>query len=192
MDSQHALLKSTGAEKSLNWVPLLDQPLHVVRKLRLVCVSAGFCGLILAHKIKYDLKMDDFIQLQIYEKNPDVGGAWYENRYPGAARDVPARESLYYFVMAARLTAHRQIPVFPFEPNPNWTSFYACGPEIWRYMKDTSVNGKWKLSINQLGNVIEDECDIFVNASGFLNKWSWPNISRLHDFKGKLLHTTNW
>lgn len=71
--------------KPPNWVQLLDQPLHSERKLRLVCVGAGFAGLILAHKIKYDWKMDNFIDFQIYEKNPDVGGTWYENRYPGVA-----------------------------------------------------------------------------------------------------------
>lgn len=71
--------------KHPNWVPLLDQPIHAARRVRLICIGAGFSGLILAHKIKYDWKMDDFIDLQIYEKNADIGGTWYENRYPGAA-----------------------------------------------------------------------------------------------------------
>ena len=75
----------TEAQKPSNWVPILDKPLFAERKLRVVCIGAGFSGLILAHKIKYDWKMDDFIELQIYEKNDDIGGTWYENRYPGAA-----------------------------------------------------------------------------------------------------------
>lgn len=71
--------------KPLNWVSILERPLFTPRKLRVICIGAGFSGLILAHKIKYELKMDDIIDLQIYEKNPEVGGTWYENRYPGAA-----------------------------------------------------------------------------------------------------------
>lgn len=72
-------------ETPANWVSILEQPLFKARKLRLVCIGAGFSGLILAHKIKHDWKMEDVIDLQIYEKNPDLGGTWYENRYPGAA-----------------------------------------------------------------------------------------------------------
>lgn len=123
--------------------------------------------------------------------------------------------------------------VFPFEPNPDWSSFYAGEPEIWEYMKKTSVkwgleqfvkfnakvtdtiwdedSGKWQCKINQQGNIINDDCDILINASGFLkyvfalseidsctanfgvhSKWSWPNIPGLHTFKGDLLHTANW
>jgi hypothetical protein len=68
-----------------NWVQILEQPLYTRRKLRMICLGAGFSGLTLAHKLRYDLKYEDFIDLQIYEKNADLGGTWYENRYPGAA-----------------------------------------------------------------------------------------------------------
>ncbi|KAJ5370220.1 uncharacterized protein N7496_006312 [Penicillium cataractarum] len=188
---------SPPTDTPANWVSILEQPLFTPRKLRLVCIGAGFSGLILAHKIKHELKMDDMIDLQIYEKNPEIGGTWFENRYPGAACDVPAH-----------------VYVFPFEPNPNWSSFYVHGPEIWQYMKDTAVKwglekfvsfnsrvnetvwddevGKWKIKVDYSGNTISDECDVLVNASGFLNKWSWPTIEGLEDFKGKRLHTAAW
>lgn len=68
-----------------NWVPLKEEPILTRRKLRVVCVGAGFSGLTLAYKIQHELKLEDAIDLQIYDKNPDVGGTWYENTYPGAA-----------------------------------------------------------------------------------------------------------
>ncbi|KAJ3538381.1 hypothetical protein NM208_g5929 [Fusarium decemcellulare] len=198
----------TKAHVPSNWVPILDKPLSTPRKLRVVCIGAGFSGLILAHKIKYDWKMDDFIELQIYEKNDDIGGTWYENRYPGAAcNDL---EPLRRLCSSEFIDSY----VFQFEPNPNWTSFYASSPEIWQYMKDTAVKwkleqfikfkarvtdsiwddheGKWNLKVDEDGNIVEDTCDVLVNASGFLNKWRWPDIKGLHEFKGKLLHTANW
>lgn len=52
------------------------------RKLRVVSIGAGFSGLILAHKIKYEREFD-FVDLTIYEKNAAVAGAWLENVYPG-------------------------------------------------------------------------------------------------------------
>ncbi|KIW19410.1 hypothetical protein PV08_03705 [Exophiala spinifera] len=188
---------TSGQPKPDNWVPILEQPLSTRRKLRMICLGAGFSGLTLAYKIRYDMKYDDFIDFQIYEKNPDLGGTWYENRYPGAACSTIADSY-----------------VFPFEPNPNWSTFYAGSREIWQYMKDTAVkwdleqfvtynskvtdsvwddeNGRWKVKIDRQGIVVEEQCDILVNASGFLNKWTWPNIEGLHDFKGKLIHTAAW
>lgn len=52
------------------------------RKLRAVCIGAGYSGLILAHRVKYE-KDFDFLDLEIYEKNTAVAGAWLENVYPG-------------------------------------------------------------------------------------------------------------
>ena len=42
------------------------------------------------------------------------------------------------------------------------------------------------------GTTTEDEADILVNGSGFLNKWKWPDIEGLQDFKGELVHSANW
>lgn len=64
---------------------ILEQPVLTRRKLRIICVGAGYSGLTLAHKIQHELKLEDVVDLQIYEKNDDVGGTWYENTYPGAA-----------------------------------------------------------------------------------------------------------
>ena len=68
-----------------NWVSIKEEPVFSRRKLKIVCVGAGFSGLTLSHKIKLELKLSDVIDLVIYEKNADVGGTWYENRYPGVA-----------------------------------------------------------------------------------------------------------
>lgn len=71
---------------------IVEQPAFAPRKLRIVCIGAGYSGLTLAHKLKHELKLDSQFDFTIYEKNADVGGTWWENRYPGAACDIPARE----------------------------------------------------------------------------------------------------
>ncbi|KAJ6146870.1 hypothetical protein N7497_008852 [Penicillium chrysogenum] len=180
-----------------NWIPCAEQPVYARRKLKIICIGAGYSGLTLAHKIDHELKLGDFVELKIYEKNPEVGGTWFENTYPGVACDIPAHA--YTFL---------------FEPNPNWSHFYAPGPEIeeyikrttrkWKLDKDIQFNarvtetvwddelGKWKVEVDQAGTIIHDQADILVNASGFLNKTSWPDIEGLSSFKGKLLHTSTW
>lgn len=52
------------------------------RKLRVVCIGAGFSGLTLAYKLKHERPLD-FVDFTIYERNPEVGGTWFENVYPG-------------------------------------------------------------------------------------------------------------
>lgn len=71
-----------------NWVPVLEEPVFTPRKLRVVCIGAGYSGLMLAYKYKHEHHMDEYIDLSIYEKNTDIGGTWFENRYPGVACDV--------------------------------------------------------------------------------------------------------
>jgi ribulose 1,5-bisphosphate synthetase/thiazole synthase len=50
------------------------------RRLSVICIGAGASGLLLAYKL--DRHFDTF-DLTIYEKNADIGGTWFENRYPG-------------------------------------------------------------------------------------------------------------
>lgn len=86
-----------ATDRSSNWVPVAEAPLFKPRKLRVVCIGAGYSGLMLAYKLKYEMPMEDFIDLAIYEKNADVGGTWLENRYPGVACDVRSKPSLPRF-----------------------------------------------------------------------------------------------
>ncbi|KAK7430518.1 hypothetical protein QQZ08_003037 [Neonectria magnoliae] len=185
-----------GGEHPPNWVPILESPVYTPRKLRVICIGAGYSGLMLSYRWKH-AEMENFIDLAIYEKNSDVGGTWLENRYPGVACDVPAHTY-----------------TFPFEPNPDWTSFYASGLEIWEYIKRTTKkynldervqlnskvlstiwddqSGKWKVKVNQNGTIIDDEAEVLINGSGILNTWRWPNISGLHVFKGEMMHSASW
>lgn len=77
-----------------------DTRLGEPRDLRIITVGAGASGLNLAHQIEKHMKHVAHI---IYEKNPEVGGTWFENRYPGCACDIPSHS--YQFT---------------WEPYPGW------------------------------------------------------------------------
>ena len=74
-----------GTAHPENWVPIKEEPALTRKKLRMVCIGAGYSGLTLAHKIQHEYKLEDLVDLQIYDKNSEVGGTWFENTYPGAA-----------------------------------------------------------------------------------------------------------
>lgn len=50
------------------------------RKLKVLTIGAGVSGIELAYHIQ---KHCENVEHVIYEKNSDIGGTWYENRYPG-------------------------------------------------------------------------------------------------------------
>lgn len=103
---------------------------------------------------------------------------------------------------------------FPFEGNPDWTTFYASGKEIHDYIKQTAdkysledcvqfnskvisaiwdePKGHWKIKVQQHDKIIQQEAEVLINASGFLNKWSWPKIKGLDSFGSTLVHSAAW
>lgn len=74
-----------NGEKPPNWVPIKEEYAYTPRKIKMICIGAGASGMTLAHKIKYESNWSEFVDYTIYDKNPEVGGVWYENRYPGVA-----------------------------------------------------------------------------------------------------------
>lgn len=195
-----------------------DRSVDQVRPLRVVIMGAGISGIVAC--IRFAQRIPE-IDLCVYEKNADVGGTWFENRYPGCACgkyytiSVLARPTgIQWLIAVIDIPAHTYQATFA--PNPGWTQFYASAKEIWQYWKDVAQKygcyrymkfkqkvveaiwddnkAKWCLKVENLddGSIHADECDVFISAQGSLNKWKWPDIPGLHDFKGKLVHTAKW
>ncbi|KAH8693845.1 hypothetical protein BGW36DRAFT_418523 [Talaromyces proteolyticus] len=172
------------------------RPLHANRHLRVVCIGAGASGIMLAYKLKQHFT--DFT-LHVFEKNSDVGGTWFENRYPGCRCDMPAHNYVYSF-----------------EGKPDWSASYAGAPEIYQYFSDfvekydlkqfihcnrevhhaewDEIASEWVVKVLNISSGFSREirCDFLVNAGGILNNWKWPDIPGLNDFHGDLIHTAAW
>ena len=86
-----------------------------VERFEVAIIGAGFGGLATA----YELAGSGIDDVVIFERSDGVGGTWRQNRYPGAACDVPSH--LYSL---------------SFAPNPDWSRTYATQPEILRYIED--------------------------------------------------------
>ncbi|CAG7557541.1 unnamed protein product [Fusarium equiseti] len=166
------------------------------RPLKVIYIGAGISGICGA--VEFRKQVPD-IDLVIYEKNPDLGGTWFENRYPGCACDVPAH--------AYQLS---------YESSPRWSSFFASAPEILQYWKDVATKydvrkhmrfqqkcigarwdedkNKWHVQLKDLSTGVEyqDSADVLVTGEGVLNEWKWPDIEGIQSFKGSLLHSANW
>ncbi|KIW94844.1 uncharacterized protein Z519_04822 [Cladophialophora bantiana CBS 173.52] len=201
-DPDRAGLAQSGQQRPLlnnpspDDVEILEQLYGTRKKMRIAVLGAGMSGLNFFKTAEERLKN---VEIICYEKNADVGGTWYENRYPGCACDIP---SVVY--------------QFPWRPSP-WSRYYSYSPEIWDYIKQVERENKfvekyvklrhrivslswdegtaqWTVRVQDLntGREFEDHADMVIDGGGVLNKWKWPDIPGLHDFKGTLLHSAQW
>jgi len=151
---------------------VLEQPIGTTRRLRVACVGAGMSGMNMIRTLRLHLTNYEHV---VYEKNPQVGGTWYENRYPGCKCDVPSHNYQ-----------------FSWRPNPEWSEFFSPASEIQEYLCrvceeekmgevikfEHLVNraewreetGTWRLSVlNQRTNeTFEDYCHFLLDGSGIL------------------------
>ncbi|KAI1403438.1 FAD/NAD(P)-binding domain-containing protein [Hypoxylon fuscum] len=176
--------------------PLRENAIYNERFVKVICVGAGASGILLAYKLKRSF---DNYTLTIYDKNPEVSGTWFENRYPGCACDVPSHNYTYSF-----------------EPKPDFSSVYAGSKEIKGYFQEfvakydlqqfikashlvnetrwDGEKGEWEVKVEDLstGKVIHDWCHILIHATGYLNKPAWPKIPGIEKYKGIKLHSADY
>ncbi|HBN8631830.1 flavin-containing monooxygenase [Pseudomonas aeruginosa] len=158
--------------------------------LRVLVVGAGFAGLGLAIRLR-QAGIDDYLVL---EKAADVGGCWRENRYPGAACDVPSH--LYSF---------------SFEPKADWSRKFAPQAEILDYLRHCADKYRLREKIRFHCEVEEARFDAgsgewqvrcadgqtlraraLVCATGQLSRPLLPRLPGLERFQGPAFHSANW
>jgi cation diffusion facilitator CzcD-associated flavoprotein CzcO len=71
-----------------------DQYIGKPRPIKVIVIGAGISGIAFAYKAQF---LED-VSYVIYEKNADVGGTWFESRYPGCSCDIPAHSYSYPWV----------------------------------------------------------------------------------------------
>lgn len=70
------------ASQGISEVPSIpiEAPVHTERHVKIICIGAGASGLVFAYKLQRSFENFSFT---IYEKNEEISGTWYENKYPG-------------------------------------------------------------------------------------------------------------
>ncbi|KAF7551879.1 hypothetical protein G7Z17_g4726 [Cylindrodendrum hubeiense] len=168
------------------------------RKMKVITIGAGVSGIMLAYNIE---KQISNIEHVIYEKNPDIGGTWYQNRYPMAGCDAPTCTYQLNFALAS-----------------DWEDYFSGAEYLHKYLtnvvdrldlrKYMTFNSKvvearfdedrgvWELKIEQTlpdgsHRIINDDCDLLLGAVGILDRWEYPNIPGLQKFTGRVIHTAD-
>lgn len=158
-----------------------------------VIVGAGMSGLAAAHRLA-----QAEIPFTVIERNPEVGGVWWENSYPGARLDTSNFNYSYSFAQ-----------------NDAWTSQYTLRGEVLGYLQtvadrfdlrrhvrfETQVTagvfdertGTWKVTIVNADGVQKVlRCNALISAVGQLNEPSIPDLPGIESFQGFSWHTARW
>ena len=157
----------------------------------ILVVGAGFCGLLLWHK----LSEAGFVDVRFCEKGGDVGGTWYWNRYPGIACDV---ESYSYFPLLEEMG---YIPSMKFASGFEILEY--CQPMAEKFgfyehcLFHTTVertewdeeSGRWTVYTDR-GDAMRARYVILAN--GILTSPKLARIDGMETFQGESFHTSRW
>jgi len=168
-------------------------PSNLPPGFRVLIIGAGISGIGLAIKLK-----GAGVPFTIIEKNPDIGGTWLENVYPGCGVDTPSH--LYSF---------------SFAPNTEWSRFFAKRPEVHDYLNRLvdehglrshisfsrevvkaeydEIDASWTVVTTTADGAEQtDRAPVLVSAVGMVNRPSIPNIPGSETFEGPVMHTADW
>lgn len=159
---------------------------------RAVIIGAGASGLCAAVNLQ-----KAGIPYTIVERNQEIGGVWFENRYPGAGVDTPSH--LYCFSFAKndwtryfadqeelRTYFNRVADDFGVRPNINFET------EVVAAVYDEAAQ-EWELELRRAdGGVDTIRANLVISAVGAFNKPKWPSIKGLDRFAGPVAHTARW
>ena len=178
------LLDTGTSRQSSKGDIMQQQPLDVL------IMGAGFSGI----GVAINLQKQGVTNYKLIDQGQDFGGTWRDNKYPGAACDVPSH--LYSF---------------SFEQNPNWSRMFATSDEIHAYMLDVAAKHQLRPKAEFGVRVIklaydENAClwtataengkkyvaRVVVSGIGALSIPSIPKIEGADAFKGEVLHTARW
>ncbi|HME48447.1 flavin-containing monooxygenase [Mycobacterium sp.] len=156
-------------------------------------VGCGQSGLLAAIRLQ-----QAGVPYTVLEKNPGVGGTWWENSYPGARVDVGNHFYCYSF-----------------EPSDHWSEYFAQQPELQSYfdgvMRRHGVAENIRFSTEVLSAAWNDEDSTWsvrvrgpesveatitaravISAVGQLNQPFLPRLPGAETFAGPAFHTARW
>lgn len=155
-------------------------------------IGAGMSGLLTGYRLS-----QVGVPFVIYEKNSDVGGTWYENRYPGCRVDVPSH--LYNYSFATKIDwphyfCTQEVLLDYFREFAKEFGLYEhirCNNEVRRAEWDEE-RCRWRLTLQTPEGEETAESTVLVSAVGQLNRPRLPDIPGREGFPGPAFHSAQW
>ena len=167
-----------------------DLPKAAKERFHVVVVGAGMSGILAAIRLG-----QAGIGYTVVEKNADVGGTWFENRYPGCRVDSPNHTYSYsfapndwpqHFSPQKVLLGYFDRIATEFDIRPN----IRLRTEVVeaRYAAD----GTWRVLVRGPAGDETLTANAIISAVGQLNRPKLPAIEGVGAFQGPAFHTAQW
>jgi 4-hydroxyacetophenone monooxygenase len=162
-------------------------------RMHVVVIGAGMSGILAGIRLS-----QAGVECTIIEKNPQVGGTWYDNTYPGC-----------------RVDSDNQLYSYSFEPNPRWPQHFSVRDELLRYFQRVTekhrlrphirfnctveearfddASSKWVVRyVDGEGGHHALSANALISAVGQLNVPRYPDIPGRETFAGPAFHSARW
>jgi 4-hydroxyacetophenone monooxygenase len=165
---------------------------------RVAIIGAGMSGLLAAHRLQ-----QAGVPYVVLDKNPDVGGTWLENTYPGCRVDNPNHNYSYAFAQRHDWPLHFSTQDVLLDYFRQCADTLELRPNI-RFGTEvlsatwSDAQGRWVLVVKDAGtDGPEGETvltvDAVISAVGQLNRPRYPEeISGFGTFAGPAFHSARW
>jgi 4-hydroxyacetophenone monooxygenase len=187
MLSQEITRRINPASPSLD-LPPVDLPDDYL----VLVVGAGLAGIAAAHQLE-----DMGVNYVVIEKQPEPGGNWWQNTYPGAGVDTPSH--LYSYSFAKQ----------------DWSKHFELRDEIQSYFDEVLTrlgadsrvrygsevlsatydpdDVLWRVVVRDPRGAVETiVANVVISAVGVLNRPKLPTVPGLGSFGGPEFHSSDW
>lgn len=177
---------------------LVDRDVHwssgpaVPPGFRVLVIGAGFAGICASIKLAAL-----GVPHVVVDKNPDLGGTWFDNDYPDAGVDTPNHFYSYSFA-----------------PNPHWRHYFSKRAEIRAYadsvarahgvtertrhmVEVTSMtwnenDATWDVEMSGPDGTVHESYSAVITAVGQLNRPNLAPARGIESFCGPWFHSAAW
>lgn len=196
---------TTGETVPPEFAPMMDEIVHgggeraaaastaaSSGQLSAIVVGAGIAGMLASTRLA-----EAGVPHVVLEKNAEVGGSWWENRYPGAGVDTPS----YLYSLSSF--------------DHDWSTHFGKRDEVQGYLEafadahDVRRSVRFGVEVTeasydekaQLWTVATRDADgaterlsarLLISAVGLLNRPKVPPLPGLDTFTGPIFHSAHW
>lgn len=160
-------------------------------QFKVAIVGAGMSGILAAIRLK-----QAGIPFVLLEKNSDVGGTWFENRYPGCRVDSPNHVYSYSFA-PKDWPQHFSDQSVLLDYFRNVTEEHDLREKIRfntevKEMHFCNVTSQWTLNLDSRTGTDQVSANAVIVAVGQLNRPKMPDIEGQENFDGPSFHSARW
>jgi len=176
--------------RGLDW--LNPPPAEDLRKFVVAVIGAGMGGLNAAVQLKHA-----GIPYFVIEKNDEVGGTWYENRYPGARVDSPSRTYTHIYGVDfeypnAFCLQRENLKYFKWVADHfDIRNDITFNTEVKSVVWDESAK-LWEIKADGPDGPHVWHANAVIASVGFLSRPNLPSIEGMETFAGHAFHTARW